>query len=95
MGFRGLPRPERAMRIAATSASIAWFWPNTTFFRSRSRVFSALRSSEETLLAGMRAILATISSISVLLMTFFCFDFGRIFWAAPASSMTSIALSGR
>ena len=25
----------------------------------------------------------------------FCFDFGRIFCAAPASSITSIALSGR
>ena len=43
----------------------------------------------------MRAILATISSISVLLITFFCLDFGRIFCAAPASSITSIALSGR
>ena len=83
------------MRIAATSASIALSWPNTTFFRSRSSVFSALRSSEVTFFAGMRAILATISSISVLLITFFCFDFGRIFCAAPASSITSIALSGR
>ena len=33
--------------------------------------------------------------MSVLLMTFFCFDFGRIRCAAPASSMTSIALSGQ
>ena len=65
------------MRIAATSASIAWFWPNTTFFRSRSSVFSALRSSDDTLLAGMRAILATISSISLLLMTFFCLRLGQ------------------
>jgi hypothetical protein len=44
---------------------------------------------------GMRAILATISSISVLPMTFFCFDLGRMRCAAPASSMTSMALSGR
>jgi hypothetical protein len=29
IGFCGLPRPERAIRIAATSASIAWSWPNT------------------------------------------------------------------
>ena len=42
-----------------------------------------------------RAILAMISSISALLITFFCFDFGRIFCAAPASSITSMALSGR
>ena len=83
------------MRIAATSASIAASWPNTTFFRSRPSVRNALRSSELTFLAGMRAILATISSTSFLPMTFFCFDFGRIFCAAPASSMTSIALSGR
>ena len=54
-----------------------------------------MRSSEVTFFAGMRAILATISSISVLLMIFFCLDLGRIFCAAPASSMTSIALSGR
>ena len=81
--------------MAETSASIALSWPNTTFFRSRSSVFSALRSSDDTFLAGMRAILATISSISVLPITFFCFDLGRIFCAAPASSITSIALSGR
>ena len=43
----------------------------------------------------MRVILAMISSISCLLITRFCFDFGRIFCAAPASSITSIALSGR
>ena len=43
----------------------------------------------------MRAILATISSTSFLPMTFFCRDLGRIFCAAPASSITSIALSGR
>ena len=83
------------MRMAVTSASIALSWPKTTFLRSRSSVFSALRSSDVTLRAGMRAIFATISSISVLLITFFCFERGRIFCAAPASSMTSIALSGR
>ena len=62
------------MRIAETSASIALSWPNTTFFRSRSSVFSALRSSDETFFAGMRAIFATISSTSVLPITFFCRD---------------------
>ena len=83
------------MRMADTSASIALFWPNTTFFRSRSSVFSALRSSELTFFAGMRAIFATISSTSLLPITFFCRDLGRIFCAAPASSITSMALSGR
>ena len=57
--------------------------------------FSTERSSAETCCGGMRAILATISSISCLPITFFCFDFGRMRCAAPASSMTSIALSGK
>ncbi len=37
----------------------------------------------------------TMSSISPLPMVFFCLDFGRMRCAAPASSITSIALSGR
>ena len=41
IGFWGLPRPLRAILIAAESASIALSWPNTTAFRSRSRFFSA------------------------------------------------------
>ena len=43
----------------------------------------------------MRAILATISSTSRRLIVFFCLFLGRMRCAAPASSMTSIALSGR
>jgi len=43
----------------------------------------------------MRAILEMISSISCLPMVFFCFDFGRMRCAAPASSSTSMALSGK
>ena len=43
----------------------------------------------------MRAILAMISSISVLPITFFCLALGAMRCAAPASSITSIALSGR
>ncbi len=58
-------------------------------------VCSLLRSSWLTVCGGMRAIFAMMSSISVLPMVFFCFDFGRMRCAAPASSMTSIALSGR
>ncbi|MNN45033.1 hypothetical protein D3C81_1593490 [compost metagenome] len=37
----------------------------------------------------------TMSSISPLPMVFFCLDLGRMRCAAPASSITSIALSGR
>ncbi|CKR63083.1 Uncharacterised protein [Mycobacterium tuberculosis] len=58
-------------------------------------VCSLLRSSLLTLAGGMRAIFATISSTSVLLMVFLRLLGGRMRWAAPASSMTSIALSGR
>ena len=68
---------------------------DTTFFRSRSMVCSLLRSSWLTVCGGMRAIFAMMSSISALPMVFFCFDLGRMRCAAPASSMTSIALSGR
>jgi hypothetical protein len=94
-GFCGLPSPERAILMAAESASIALSWPNTTALRSRSRFFRAERSSLETLRAGTRAIFETISSISGLPITFFCLDLGRMRCSAPASSITSIALSGR
>src|SRR3979409_2207619 len=46
-GFCGLPRPLRAILMAADSASIALSWPNTVAFRSRSRLFSAEGSSLE------------------------------------------------
>ena len=95
MGLSGLPSPERAILMDADSASMAASWPNTTAFRSRSSVASLLRSSLETDCGGIRAILDTMSSISALPMTFFCRDLGRMRWAAPASSMTSMALSGR
>jgi hypothetical protein len=62
--------------------------------RSRSMVCSLPRSSFDTL-AGNARDLATISSTSVLLMVFLRLFAGRMRWAAPASSMTSIALSGR
>ncbi len=78
-----------------TIASIAGSWPNTTLLRSRSRLLSLERSSLDTLAGGMRAIFATISSTSPRVMVFFCLPFGRMRCAAPASSMTSIALSGR
>ncbi len=58
-------------------------------------VCSLLRSSLETFAGGMRAIFATISSISALPMVFLRLLATRMRWAAPASSITSIALSGR
>ena len=59
------------------------------------RLAACERSSLDTLAGGMRAILATISSTSVRVIVFFCLFFGRMRCAAPASSITSIALSGR
>ena len=81
--------------MADASDSIALSWPNTTAFKSRSSVLSALRSSLEIFLGGIRAILAMMSSISLSPMTFFCLDLGKMRCAAPASSITSIALSGK
>ena len=40
------------MRMADTSASMALFWPNTTFFKVAVEVFSALRSSGRDVLRG-------------------------------------------
>jgi len=91
----GLPSPERAILIAADRASMAGSWPNTVFLRLRSRFFSCARSSVDTVCGGMRAILAMISSTSPLPIVFLRRDTGRMRWAAPASSITSIALSGR
>ena len=95
MGLSGLPRPLRAILMAAASASMAGSWPKTTLLRSRSRLLSLPRSSELTLCGGMRAILATISSTSARVMVFLRLATGRMRCAAPASSMTSMALSGR
>ncbi len=64
-------------------------------FKSRSSVFNVLLSSLEMLLGGMRATLATTSSISLLPMVFLRFGLGRMRCAAPASSITSMALSGK
>ena len=75
---------------------MAWSWPKITSLRLRSRFFSTSRSEAETLLAGMRAMRATTSSM--------CAHLDRAARArrpacrrrrAPASSTTSMALSGR
>ena len=95
IGLSILPRPARVILIALAKASIAGSCPNTTLLISRSKVCSLLRSSTVTDCGGIRAILATISSISGRPMVFFCLDLGRMRWAAPASSITSIALSGK
>ena len=95
MGFSGRARPDRAILMAAASASMDESWPNTTFFRSRSRYCSLLRSSLLTEVGGMRAILETMASMSALPITSLALSRGSTRCAAPASSITSMALSGR
>ena len=69
-------------------------WPKTTRFSGASRSFSTSASSLETFLGGMRAILATTASISLAPMVLRRWLSGSRCCAAPASSITSIALSG-
>ena len=70
-------------------------WPYTTILRSRSRVRSTSLSDEETALGGILAILATTPSTSDTPTVLRRFEGGSSFCDAPASSITSIALSGR
>ena len=76
------------------SISIAVSCPNTTLFSDFSKSFNTSESFFEMRLDGIRAILAIISSISLTPITFFFLLGGNKLWAAPASSITSIALSG-
>ena len=93
-GRSGSRSPERAVFTAATSVAIARSCPNTSSFRSRSRWRMTSRSDLETERGGIRAIFATTASTSVTPIVFFRFDGGSRRWDAPASSMTSMALSG-
>jgi len=76
MGFSTLRSPDRAILIAVASVPMASSCPKTTIFRSRSRLRSTWRSDRETVLGGIRAILATISSTSGTPMVFFRRDAG-------------------
>ena len=95
MGLRPSRNPERAILMAAARVSMASSCPYTTIFKSRSRLRRTSLSDVETVLGGMRAIFDTTSSISPTLTTLRRLDGGRSFCRAPASSMTSMALSGR
>jgi len=70
IGFSAAFKPARANLIDVAKAAIASSCPNTTIFRFSSSCFSASRSSLETDFGGMRAILATMASISGTLITF-------------------------
>ena len=93
-GLSGAFKPARDNLIADESAVIASSCPKTTRLRSRSRNSRTDLSSLDTVFGGIRAILETISSIFSTVMTVSsCSAFKRR--CAPASSMTSIALSGK
>ena len=94
IGFSSLPIPDRDILIAVDKVLIASSCPNTTNFKSRSKFFNTVVSSELTCLGGMRAILDTTSSICLTEIVFFRADLGLMFIFAPASSITSMALSG-
>ena len=80
--------------IAEDSASIALSWPNTTRFRLASICASTSASSFDTDFGGMRAIVATVASMSLMPIVFLRRASGSSFCEAPDSSITSIALSG-
>ena len=81
--------------MADASVSMALPWPNTTSLMSRSRVRSTSLSDVETVFEGIRAIFDTTCSMSATPMVLRRRDGGSSFCDAPASSMTSMALSGR
>ena len=95
VGLSGLPRPERESLIAALSELIALSCPKMTIFRSCSSVCSEALSLVLTFLGGICAILATMASMSRGRTVLRRLSAGTRRVAAPASSMTSIALSGK
>ena len=90
----GSRRPARDSLIAAARASIAWFCPNTTRFKSWSIARSTSASDFDTVLAGMRAMVAMVDSTSLTPMILRRCRSGTSICEAPVSSITSIALSG-
>ncbi len=95
IGFSSSRNPDRDILIAPLKAAIALSWPKIVSFRSRSMVRSASRSDDETLFSGIRAIFATIASIMRTVTRLPRSATGCRRRLAPASSITSMALSGR
>ena len=92
-GRSGVPRPARERFIEVTRALMASSWPKTTRLRPSAICSNLVRSVVDTLWVGMRAILATIFSMSAGLI-FFLLTAPESLIKAPASSITSMALSG-
>ena len=94
-GFVSSLRPERDILIAAPSASIAASCPKIDNFRSRSSVRNTFLSDVDTLFGGIRAIFAMTFSTIVTVTRSSRSPSGCRRKLAPASSITSIALSGK
>ena len=95
MVFCASRNPALDNLIADDKAEIASSCPNTNIFKFFSRLASLSISFDDTDLAGTLAILDTISSISITSMTCLRSASEVIRCFAPASSITSIALSGK
>ena len=87
--------PARDNFIADARAEIASSCPKTSIFRFFSRLPSLSISLDDTDLAGTLAIFETISSISATSISCLRSASAAIRCLAPASSITSIALSGK
>jgi hypothetical protein len=96
-GFSGGRSPERASLIVATALEIAASCPKITACSSRSSPASCVLSSAETLLGGILAMRATMFSIACAPTSGGGAGGGAAASraCAPASSITSMALSGR
>ena len=94
-GLLSALNPARLSLIASVNTSIALSWPKTNIFNLLSRLCSTSRSLLEIDFSGIRAILAIMASISATLTVFLRRLAGAKRQRAPASSITSIALSGK
>ena len=94
-GFSSTLKPALASFMAEDSFSTASFCQKITLFKFSSSFSKDFLSDVETVFSGILAIEATIFSISSSFIVFFLFEAGTNFCLAPASSTTSIALSGR
>ena len=94
MGLSGIPRPARERFMEVTRDAMASSCPKTNCLSSPPRFSNFVLSGVETLMVGILAILATIFSMS-LGWIFFLLEGPESLINAPASSITSMALSGR
>jgi hypothetical protein len=93
-GLLARAQPERASLIARRAASMASSCRRSPLELGL-ELLERSRSEPDTVFSGMRAIFATMASTSLSVTFFVRSASGRMRSCAPASSMTSMALSGR